>query len=405
MGRSRAAPARTDIQIRVPNEDERSAIDRISSIVFSHRPQPAELERRAAVLDLERFRIAVDPGIDTPTAAVIGSAGSIAFDMTLPGGATLPIGGVTGVGVLPTHRRRGLMRRLLESVHTDIAQRSEPVSALFASEGGIYERFGYGIAALHRKVEIDCRRVAWRPDIDELTATDGPVTLLADGDPVDELAPRWDRYRATRPGELSRSEPWWRSQLDDTGEVLRAVHADGYASWSVTPNWNDGRPAHVMNLSQLVASTPQAHRALWRTVLGVDLVATVVTWELPLDDPLPHLLVDRRAVRTCEVDDSLWVRVDDIAAAFGTRVYGTDDSVVIEVDGERWQIGHDQVRTVRRRPDLVTDRSGLSALLLAGVRPSELVAARRIEARSAVAAQRADAMFVTGPMPQCSTGF
>lgn len=317
------------IEIRVPTEDDRVAIDRIHSIVFAWTQRPEELERRPAVLDLDRFRIAVDRSIGTGGDAVIGVAGSYAFDMTLPGGATVPIGGITGVGVLPTHRRRGILRRLVDAVHDDIAGRGEPIMALYASEGAIYERFGYGVAGRARKVEIDRRRAAWRPWIDEMTEADGPVVLLAGADPVPEMAPRWDAYRTTRPGELSRSEAWWRYMLAAQGEgLLRAVHAEGYAVWKVTPHWNDGHPAH-----------------------------------------------------------------------------GADDALVVESDGGRWEIGPAGCRRVRRRPDLVGDRSALSALLLGGVRPSELIAGGRFEARAVDVAGRADALFTATPLPHCQTGF
>lgn len=394
------------IEIRVPTEDDRVAIDRIHSIVFAWTQRPEELERRPAVLDLDRFRIAVDGSIGTGGDAVIGVAGSYAFDMTLPGGATVPIGGITGVGVLPTHRRRGILRRLVDAVHDDVTGRGEPIMALYASEGAIYERFGYGVAGRARKVEIDRRRAAWRPWVDEMTEADGPVVLLVGDDPVPEMAPRWDAYRTTRPGELSRSEAWWRYVLAAQGEgLLRAVHAEGYAVWKVTPHWNDGHPAHVLHIEELVAATPAAHRALWRTVLGVDLVGTVVSWDVTLDDPLPHLLADARVVRTRELNDGLWVRVDDVAAAFGSRAYGADDALVVESDGVRWEIGPAGCRRVRRRPDLVGDRSALSALLLGGVRPSELIAGGRFEARAVDVAGRADALFTATPLPHCQTGF
>lgn len=394
------------IEIRVPTEVERGVIDRIHSIVFAWTQRPEELDRRRDVLDLDRFRIAVDPAIGTGGDSVIGVAGSYAFDLTLPGGATVPIGGVTGVGVLPTHRRRGILRRLMDAVHEDVAGRGEPVMALYASEGAIYDRFGYGVAARARKVEIDRRRAVWRPWVDEMAEGDGPVVVLAGDDPVPRLASRWDAYRTTRPGELSRSEAWWRYLLAGQGEgLLRAVHADGYAVWKVTPHWNDGHPAHTLHVEELAAGTPAAHRALWRTVLGVDLVGTVTCWDVTLDDPLPQLLTDTRVVRTRELNDGLWVRVDDMATAFGARTYGTDDELVVEVEGARWRIGAGECRRVRRRADLVGDRGAVSALLLGGVRPSELIAGRRIEARTSEIARRADAMFVSGPLPHCQTGF
>ncbi len=107
-----------------------------------------------SIVDLGRFRIAVDRG------AVVGCSGSFGFDMTLPGGAAVPTGGVTWVSVAVTHRRQGLLGRLLEATHEDIDGRGEPLAALTASEGGIYERFGYGIASRVRVTAIDRHRAA-----------------------------------------------------------------------------------------------------------------------------------------------------------------------------------------------------------------------------------------------------
>jgi len=97
--------------------------------------------------------------------------------------------------------------------------------------------------------------------------------------------------------------------------------------------------------------------------------------------------------------------VRDVTACFGARTYGTDDDVVVEVDGSRWRIGAGGVTAVRTRPDLVTDRAGLGALLLGGVAPSTLARGRRLEPRSAEALRRSDAIFLTHPMPYSQTGF
>ena len=110
-------------------------------------------------------------------------------------------------------------------------------------------------------------------------------------------------------------------------------------------------------------------------------------------------------VRTTDLNDCLWCNVRDVKACFGARTYGTDDDVVVEVDGARWRIGGGGVASVRTRPDLVTDRAGLGALLLGGVAPTTLAAGRRLEPRSAEALRRADALFLTHPGPYSQTGF
>ncbi len=391
------------IEIRVPTDDDLATMVRLGALVFGDEWKPEEVDRVRPVVDLARFRVAVDGG------RIVAVAGSYGFDMTLPGGATVPTGGVTWVVVLVTHRRRGILRRLLDAVHADVAERDEPLVALYASEGGIYERFGYGLASRQRKIEIDRRRARFRDPVAGGTVR---VDVVPDAVPdvaerlVGELAPRWERFRVTRPGEISRPDDWWTRLLLERGNaVVHALHDDGHAAWKVAEDWSDGHPAHRLELVELAAATPAAHAELWNAVLSVDLVGTVWSWAVPLDDPLPYLLDDPRIVRTREVNDALWLRVRDVPTCFDTRAYGTDDEIVVEADGVRWRIGAAGCRKVRSRPDLVGDGAALSALLLGGTRPSDLVAGRRLTARGDDVLRRADAMFVHAPQPHCQTSF
>lgn len=385
------------IELRTPTDADIEAMLRLDGVAFGAVWKPEEFEKVRPIMDLDRFRIAVDGG------DLVGMSGSYGFEMTVPGGASLPTGGVTWVAVLVTHRRQGLLRRMLDAVHADIADRGEPMAALTASEGAIYERFGYGIAALDRNVEIECRRAQLRSGV---AARAGSVRIV-DGDAlVPALVDRWERARRGRAGEISRSETWHRMQVARRGQAaVHAIHDDGYAVWTVAENWNDGLPMHHLRLVELAAATPEAHRDLWATVLSVDLVGSITSSNVPLDDPLPYLLEDHRVVRTTAVRDGVWLRVRDVPACFGARTYGTDDDIVVEADGVRWRLGASGCRKVRSRPDLVGDGASLSALLLGGVRPSALVAGGRLTARSTEALRRADAAFVTAPTPYNQTGF
>lgn len=385
------------IEIRTPGDDDWKAVSRADYRAFGNPPSAEQEERERPLIDLGRFRTAVERG------DVVGVAGSFALQMTLPGGAAVATGGVTWVSVAVTHRRQGLFRRLMEAVHADIDERGEPLAALTASEGGLYERFGYGIATQRRVCRIDRRRARLQ---DRFRPDPGTVRLVDAVDAIDDIAKVWDRFRTTRAGELARSEAWHRVVFADEGVgQIHALHADGYAAWKIEPKWHDGHPAHELSLSTLAAVTPDAHAALWHTVLSTDLVGPIRTYAIPLDDPLPFLLTDQRAVRTTDLNDCLWCNVRDVEACFGARTYGTDDDVVVEVDGARWKIGAGGVTRVRTRPDLVTDRAGLGALLLGGVVPTTLAAGRRLEPRSGEALRRSDALFLIHPTPYCQTHF
>ena len=82
------------------------------------------------------------------------------------------------------------------------------------------------------------------------------------------------------------------------------------------------------------------------------------------------------------VNDGLWLNLRDVKRCFEARTYGTDDDIVVEADGIRWRIGAGGCAgCAAARPQ--TDHASLSALLLGGVRPSALVAGRRMTARNA----------------------
>ncbi len=391
------------IDIRVATEEDFSAMAVFDGIAFGS-PWPEKLlESAKATLDFDRFRVAHDG--DT----LVGVAGSYAQEVTVPGGAQVRSGGVTWVAVAPTHRRQGLLTRLMGELHDDIDARNEPIAMLTASEGGIYERFGYGIASYIRVIEIDRRRVQVMP---EFGPPPGSVRMSTLDDP--ELPRIYDRYRRARVGEIDRTpeaDEMFRTEQGDG--VAVAIHADGFATWKVKANWNAGHPAHELTLSDVVAITPEAHASLWHTILSVDLVGPITGFRsVALDDALPYIVTDQRAIRTTNVNDMLWLNIRDVGAALRARTYGTDDELVVEVDlvdrVERWRVAggptSGEAKQVRSRPVLVMNRAALGAIYLGGVRPSTLAKVGSITGKPDVI-RRADAFFVADRLPHCTTGF
>lgn len=392
-------------QIRRATGDDLTQLVNLDFRNFGGTVDPGDVEVANEVLDLDRFVVAEDDG------ELVGAGGSFDIELTVPGGATLPMSGVTWVSVLASHRRQGLLRGLMTGLDELSAEFEEPILGLLASEGSIYERFGYGIATRCRVVEIDRRRTQVHPDLGP-----EPVRLIDAAEHVDELLAIYDRYRRTQPGEVSRSAAMFREQnIRRNKQEHGAIHQDGYAIWTVEPDWANGHPRHLLNLKELVAVTPEAHLALWNVVLSIDLVGTIRSHRtVAADDPLPYLLTDQRAVRTIEANDWLWLKVTDPVRCFEARRYRTDDQLVVGVvDGrhatpgeepvERFTAGADGVKETDAAPDLVLTRSTLGPLLM-GISASQLAAGRRLVA-SPETLERADALFGTGRLPHCRTSF
>lgn len=395
------------IELRRATSADLPEMFRVDGRAFGFSYEDKDVEQQLTIMDPDRFVLAIDDG------RIVGIAGSYGFDVTVPGGATLPAAGVTWVSVQATHRRQGLLRRMLDAHHRDIDDRGEPVAMLTASEGGIYERFGYGIASHWRLATVDRRAATIRP---EHRPSPGAVRYIDHDEAAEQVPALFERYRRTRAGEVSRTAAWHRLLLDRrraaTGgqsEGFHLRHADGYASYRVTQEHSEGVPAHRAELVEMLACTPDAHAALWSTLLDLDLIGPITTRRLPLDDPLPYLLTNGRVVRSETINDFLWVCPRDVAVAFAARTYGTTDRLVVEAEGQRWAIDGSPdgaaARKVRTRPDLTTTTAGLGALLFGGVKPSVLAAGRRVQPRDVAALRRADAFFAADRLPFCSTGF
>ncbi len=397
----------SSVDIRVATADDFEAMATFDGTAFGEQWKDELRSLAKATLDFERFRVAFDG--DT----LVGVAGIYSREVTVPGGGQVRFGGVTWVAVAPTHRRQRLLTRFMAELHDDIDRRGEPIAMLTASEGSIYERFGYGIASYLRVVEIDRRRVQVQP---QFRPPAGSVRMSTLDDPA--IPAIYDRYRKHRIGEIDRTpegEAMFRA-MNGPG-ASTAIHADGFAIWKVKANWNAGHPAHELELLDVIAITPEAHAALWHTILSVDLVGPIGGYRsVSLDDALPYIVDDQRAIRTTNLNDMLWVHIRDVGAALYARTYGTADEMVIEVElqdqddtrTERWLVSGDaadaEVTKVRSRPDLVMNRAALGAIYLGGVRPSTLARVGRISGHPD-AIRRADAFFMADRLPHCTTGF
>ncbi|MDA3647561.1 GNAT family N-acetyltransferase [Saccharopolyspora indica] len=339
-----------------------------------------------------------------------GTAMATTNELAVPGGQ-VAAGAVTGVGVRADRTRRGVLRGLMRAQLDDAAKRGEPVAMLHASEAAIYERFGYGLASRHRKVELERARVVFRDD-----APRGGQVRVLDWEAAISLLPEiYRRCVVDRPGTIGRNEAWWSGMRQYLGDgCLVAVHADedgaddGFAVYEPKP----GDGGTTVDVHDLKGADATAVAQLWRFLLGIDLVDRVVGHVRPLDEPLEWWLTDRRRCAVTEVADDLWVRLVDVLAALRARSYGAAEPVVVEVrdaflpDNEGgYRIGPDGVERSTAEPQLSLDVSTLAVLYLGDQLPSTLVAAGRIEMRDPAAVAAADRLFATLETPWCGTGF
>lgn len=360
------------------------------------------------------------PIVEHDRTLVVRDAGQIVANyavwttrMTVPGAAPIPCAAVTAVGVGQTHRRRGLLRRMMARGLDDAVERGEPVAALYASESTIYGRFGFGPSAPCVGYRIDRAFARFRDPVD------GHVVRATT---VDAAMAEWPAIldaavRDRRGGYVARDDARWRLWLHNdpvswrdgaSGRRLVEVPGRGYAAYRVKDRFVDELPDGEVRLQELVAVDAEAEQALWQHVLDIDLTATVHAPHRPPDDALPWQLTD--PLRTRRTDGpAMYTRLLDVPAALTARSYDTTDTLVLRVDDRdrdqsgtyRLEVARDGASCARTdaAPDLELSVETLAAVWLGGVRAGALRAARRIHEETPGAVARMDRVFAVDRVP------
>ncbi|MGW4713606.1 GNAT family N-acetyltransferase [Nocardia sp. NPDC004260] len=311
------------ITIRSATADDAAAITTLVETSFGTRYDPAEVDPNPLLFPPENSIVAVEGG------EVVGHTQSTTMTVTVPGERTVRVCGIAGVGVAPTHRRRGILRAMYIELHRRVEADGLPLTMFTASEGGIYGRFGYGPATRENAVSIERRFAEFLPSAPD----PGGVTLRPPGELRATAEAIYDRWRRLVPGAQVRPAAAWDIVFDDPQRyreggttLFGLLHADGYALYRYH---SDGR-ARTVEVAEMRTVTAEAHAALWRALLGLDLVRRVDA-VLTDHDPLPYLLTDPRLVRTTARYDGLWLRLMDVPAALTARAYASDLDVTLEV--------------------------------------------------------------------------
>jgi predicted acetyltransferase len=373
---------------------------------FGRRPETEEVERLGTIVPPERVHAAFDNG------AIVGGAGAYLFETTVPGGAQVPTAGVMAVGVLPSHRRRGVLTKLMRRQLADAHERGEPIATLYASEGGIYGRYGYGLASLAGDIELPKEHAVLRDD-EPL----GQARLIEAEEVLEVLPGIYDRVQPETVGMFTRTHDWWRvRRLHERpgrpgGRVMAvAIELDGnpeaYALYRLNFGARHMVTETTLEIGEALGTSPQALAAIWRYLLGIDWVARIDGRWLPLDHPLFQWLREPRRLEFTVVE-AVWVRLVDVGAALAGRGL-RDGAVVLDVRDEfcpwntaRWRVTAESVDRTTAEADLLLDVDALGSVYLGGFTFDQLLRAQRLEELKPGAAARADELFRTERQPWC----
>jgi predicted acetyltransferase len=161
-----------------------------------------------------------------------------------------------------------------------------------------------------------------------------------------------------------------------------------------------------LEISEALGTSPRALNAIWRYLLGIDWVARIDAWWLPLDHPLLLWLREPRRMRF-SVLEAVWVRLVDVGAALAARGLG-EGSIVLDVRDEfcpwnttRWSVSAGNVARTTAGADIVLGVSELGSVYLGGFTFNQLGRAGMAEELKPGGIERADELFRTSRQPWC----
>jgi predicted acetyltransferase len=390
------------------------------TVGFLDVPDPARYPFIEEVFDDQRCIAAMDG------TKIVGTYASFTTNITVPGGGEVLANAVTGVTVLPTHRGREILRTAITDDLTGAKDRGEPVAILFASEFGIYARFGFGVATESIRVEIDTTGIAFRSRKSEPGIR--TVELVDAGDAIALCEPVFAAMRRTKSATIERNMPMWRRSFglskvpekwvwkghvavtkDERGRI------DGYVRYKGADDWSTSRPQATLTVNEFVAVNFAAEHRLLHYLCTMAWVSKVVIEECPPDDESHLHLIDERRVRRLQREDQLWSRILDVPELLTTRTYeGTDRLTLDVIDSLGFTSGRYTLdaspegvtcKRSRSKADLTVSVNELSSIAFGGASLGAFVRGGRADEHTRGAARRVDRLFQAARAPWNPTHF
>ncbi|GAA3645426.1 GNAT family N-acetyltransferase [Streptomyces chitinivorans] len=406
--------------IRTITEDEYPGWLRALRAGFLHSAEltTEELAARRGAIELDRTQGAFEDG------RCVATFRTLPQRLTVPGGAAVDSLAVTNVSVLPTHRRRGLLTRMMRDALADGRERGDVCSTLDSAEYPIYGRYGYGPATWSTDWTVDVARAGLDPRWSRPREEGARIDLVEPARARVLGAALHERVRALpdRQGMTDRTERWWKlntGAIDWPGsgftQASHAVYRDaagdvrGLLAYTADDNWENEAPRLNARVRDLITADAAAERALWHFLLSMDWVATVHCRRRAPDSLLPRLLPNPRAARITSHADFLWLRPLDVPALLRTRAYPVSGTLVLELEdpmgiaGGRFLLDASPegatCAPTTRPADLSMGVGALSSMYLGDESASRLRELGQLDEERPGAAALADALLRTGRRP------
>ena len=327
----------------------------------------------------EDQRFAVDLP-DGPADLHAGIYGVRPMEMSLPGGAVVPIAGLTWVGVHPDSRRRGVLSAMMTDHLARTHDAGTAISALHASEAAIYGRYGYGNAVLTHQVDLGRGTTFTAPHLeDEVASITTELVTMSDAGVSDRMRACQLAHAGDFPGTIVGTPDFFSLMALETPEQLRDKERRrilfarrdgvdvGFTGLRREHKWESARPSGTDVVGTFTGG-PAARLALARRVVDLDLMGTTKLENVGVDDPILGWVGGPRGTGDIKTWDSTWVRLVDLEAAWPLRTYESDCDVVVEVEDRhapwnagRWRLTSSSAQRTDAAADLTLDVRVLGA--------------------------------------------
>ena len=396
------------IEFRIGREHERVAFMRSMYSGFGGHYDPDEGE-------LEYEKVSWDPMSSAVLAfddeELVGTSAGYDFRMTVPGGPS-KFYGVTEVTVASTHRRRGILRAMMQRLLSKGRDEGHHIAGLWASESNIYGRFGFGVSGETQVAKLDTRHGVFR----KTHELQGQVRF-ADLGKMRQAAPKiWEKAASQTPGMIMRRDgEWdWRYNPQRVKNIQRrkpffVIYSEnsdplGYAEYSVEERHRDMHSANLVRVRELIPATTTAEIALWRYILDIDLASEIYHEQHPKKSNLLWLLADPRKL-SLEPYDSMWIRILDPTKALAARTYSAPGEIAIALTDDfcPWtkgvylltvdDIGNVTCDRTDRLPDVTMPIASLGSIYMGAMLLSDLARAGRVTEHKSGSVAQIDTMF------------
>ena len=394
-----------DIAIRTIAEDEFADWRRAGGLGFGFYATEEDVALERPLCEPDRTFAALDGR------RIVGTTTTRTSSIIIPGGCA-PLGFVDDVAVMPTHRRRGIMTRMMRAQLRQTRERGEPLAALHASESLIYARFGFGIATWAERWRIPRVHAKMKAHPDAVGGAE-----FVDADTARAEWPRFHRRAAAhRAGMVMYGDEYWRFALADAEHQRRGASAffhvvrkrggrvAGMASYRILDR-------NIVLAVFLLGEDAEVEAELWRYCFGIDLKTEIRAFNRPTDDPLTWRLEDPRRLERV-VHDHTWLRLVDVPAALAARGYDGEGAITLRVRDRfcEWNEGvyaleaREDGANVRRLrdssdADIELGASALASAYLGGVSLSNLARAGEVRETAPGSLRPADRLFRTARPP------